>query len=170
MFSFQPTTLLIGCLYGEVYECDLPEQERSYTDISYDLYRVEPRKMKFKSTKSQIRRDEYLAEVAKRKEKKREKKMEELKLIKKENPGFAIDEERFLKDSEDEEVLEPLYFPKIPNRVLCLQYTPDETVWLSMSGYDAGYVYEYSFGKTEPISCTIIPNGDDIEIHSFLYW
>lgn len=148
---------------------DLPERERSYTDISFNLYHIEVREMKFKSTKSQILRDNYLREVAERKEKKRLKKMESLEHFLKENPGVPVNEEQFLADSEDEEELEPLYFPKIPNPILCLQYTPNETVWISMGGYDAGYVYEYQFGRQDPVSCTEIPDAADTEIHCFLY-
>lgn len=65
--------------------------------------------------------------------------------------------------------MEPLFIPKIPNKVLWLQYTSKGTIWLSMAGYDAGYIYEYEFGKEDPISCTMISDGDDIEIHCFTY-
>lgn len=37
-----------------------------------------------------------------------------------------------------------------------------------MGGYDAGYIYELTMGANQPIRSTIIKEGDDIEIHSYL--
>lgn len=162
-------TILVGCLFGEVVEAALPERERSYTMISFVLPHIEQKKLIFKSTKSQIRRDLWIKEQEEKGEAKRLKKMESLQRLRIENPGVDIDEETFLADSEDEEELEPLFIPKIPNKILWLQYTSKGTIWLSMAGYDAGYIYEYEFGKEDPVSCTMIPDGDDIEIHCFTY-
>lgn len=76
-----------------------------------------------------------------------------------------------LADSESEEELEPLHIPEIPNKVLWLQSTPDDTIWLSMGGYDAGYIYEYSIDQTSdiPSRYIIIFEGDDTEINNFIY-
>lgn len=71
-------------------------------------------------------------------------------------------------DSEPEEEEEPLHIPAIPNPVLWLTYTPENTIWVSMGGYDAGYIYELQFSSAEPVRSTIIADGDDIEIHSYL--
>lgn len=112
--------------------------------------------------------------------------------IKAENPGLDIDEEVFLgkrfffslstvtenlikspisADSESEEELEPLFIPEVPNRILWLQTTSEGTIWLSMAGYDAGYIYEYYIDQTSefPSKFQIIHDGDDIEISSFVY-
>ena len=37
-----------------------------------------------------------------------------------------------------------------------------------MGGYDAGYIYELALGSDQPVRSTIIKDGDDIEIHSYL--
>uniref|UniRef100_A0A1B0C0K6 Uncharacterized protein n=1 Tax=Glossina palpalis gambiensis TaxID=67801 RepID=A0A1B0C0K6_9MUSC len=42
------------------------------------------------------------------------------------------------------------------------------TIWVSMGGYDAGYIYELQPGVKEPVHSTIIKDGDDCEIHSYL--
>lgn len=75
----------------------------------------------------------------------------------------------YLADSESDEELEPIFVPKVPNRVLWIKYTEGDTMWLSMAGYDAGYIYEYVFGEEDPVKCTLIKEADDIEIHSYLY-
>jgi hypothetical protein len=65
--------------------------------------------------------------------------------------------------------LEPLYFPEVPNAILFGLYTPKDTVWLSVAGYDAGYMYELVMDKEEPACCTMITDADDIQIYSYLY-
>lgn len=73
-------------------------------------------------------------------------------------------------DSESEEELEPLFFPEIPNRICFITYTPEHSLWLSMGGYDAGYIYEYNMDQKQdiPLKATAIKNGDDIELHHYL--
>lgn len=163
------STILVGCQRGEIVEADLPESPVSYTDISYRLTHVKPRSLVFKSTKGQIIRDQKIAEMEERKDAKLEKKRNELAKIKAENPGANINEETFLADSETEEEIEPAYVPKIPNRVLWVQYTKSDTLWLSMAGFDAGYFYEYSFDHEGPLKCTPIANADNTEINSYVY-
>lgn len=52
-----------------------------------------------------------------------------------------------------------------------MQITPDDTIWLSMSGYDAGYIYEYQMDQTTdiPFRFKMVDDADDIEISSYLY-
>lgn len=77
-------------------------------------------------------------------------------------------------DSEEDPPLPKIYIPEIPNKILMIQYTNQETVWLSMAGFDAGYMYEYPVPekskviRPEPIKSTIICDGDDTEIRSCL--
>lgn len=61
-----------------------------------------------------------------------------------------------------------MHIPAVPNPVLWIRYTSDNTIWVSMGGYDAGYIYELTMGANQPIRSTIIKEGDDIEIHSYL--
>lgn len=116
-----------------------------------------------------MRREILLKEIEERKVKKRRKKMKKLEKIKKENPGAQINEEVFLEDSETDEELGPVHVPKAPNKVLWAQYTSNGTIWLSMGGYDAGYIYEYDFDHEGPINCTPIPMAEDCEINSYIY-
>lgn len=163
-------TILVGCNRGHFSVIDVPSVPQDYTNITYEL-KVEVKEKRFKTYKAQIRRDIKIAEIEKRKAEKLEKKMEELERVKKENPGLEIDEEVFLEDSESEEELEPLHIPDPPNKILWMQVTPDDTIWLSMAGYDAGYIYEFKTEQTveTPFRFQMIHDADDIEISSYVY-
>ncbi|XP_054742319.1 cilia- and flagella-associated protein 44 [Anastrepha obliqua] len=164
------STILMGCKTGEVYEYQIPSRiTDDQTFLTYNI--TDANKMKatrFVSVKSRIRRDEKREKIKKRKEKKRQRKLLEVEKLKAANPGLQIDLETALADSEPDEEEEPLHIPAIPNPVLWLRYTRDGTVWTSMAGFDAGYIYELVFGYAEPYRCTIIADGDECEIHSYL--
>lgn len=74
-------------------------------------------------------------------------------------------------DSESEEELEPLHIPDPPNKILWMQMTKYDTIWFSMAGFDAGYIYEYQMGQTSeiPYRFKMIEDADDIEIGSYVY-
>ncbi|KAI4496377.1 hypothetical protein M0804_000187 [Polistes exclamans] len=166
--------LLIGCMRGDWAEVQLPQSPQSYIKISYELTHCKPAVFKFHSVKSAIRRNIIKNEIEKKKMIKVAKKREEMEKIKEANPGIEIDEEAFLMDSEEEAPLPEIYIPEIPNKILMIQYTNQETVWLSMAGFDAGYMYEYPVPKkdiiigAEPIKSTVIYDADDTEIRSCL--
>ena len=48
-------------------------------------------------------------------------------------------------------------------------YTPRNTIWISVAGYDAGFIYEYIMGKEEPVKCTPVKDAYDITINTYLY-
>ncbi|EDW71227.1 cilia- and flagella-associated protein 44 isoform X2 [Drosophila virilis] len=165
----EPAVVLIGCKGGEVYEynirTDVTEKE---TYLSYNLTdAARMRSTRFVSVKSRIRRDLKREKIKKRKEKKKERKLREIEKLKQANPGLQIDMESALADSEPDEEEEPLHIPSVPNRIIWLRYTNRDTIWLSMAGYDAGYIYELDFESPEPKICTLIADADDIEIHSY---
>ncbi|XP_055921167.1 cilia- and flagella-associated protein 44 [Eupeodes corollae] len=167
-------TAIIGCFTGEVYECDFPSPESIDVVRVRPTWRIEPlatKMVKFKSLKSRIRRDIETTARLRRKAKKLAAKKKELKRLMEINPGLEFDESALADSSgsEDEEAQKPLHIPDPPNPILWLRYTDNGTIWLSMAGYDAGYVYEVKFGEEEPIRCTIIPEADDIEINSYLF-
>ncbi|XP_013116263.2 cilia- and flagella-associated protein 44 [Stomoxys calcitrans] len=162
--------LLIGCQSGEIYEYQLPmEVSEEQTTLSYNLTDKKVMKVtKFISVKSLIRRELRREEIKRRKEKKKQQKLEDIERLKASNPGLQIDMESALADSEPEEEEEPLHIPPTPNPVLWLRQTINNTIWVSMGGYDAGYIYELAMETENPVHSTIIKDADDIEIHSFL--
>lgn len=162
------STVIAGCKLGDVIQSDLPEQPNASTETSYFLGQVPVSQFKFKSIKSQIRRNERIKQIEMRKDQKRQRKLRQLEKMKSENYDLDIDEESFLADSDDDEVLEAIFVPDPPSPVLWIQFTSDETLSLSMGGYDAGYIYEYT-DDGELLSFTPVSDADDIEIHSYVY-
>jgi hypothetical protein len=75
----------------------------------------------------------------------------------------------------EEEPLPEVYIPKVPSKVLMAQYISHNIIWLSMSGFDAGYMYEYSSPEVtatvekEPAKSIAIYDADDTEIRSCLF-
>lgn len=163
------STIIAGCKYGDVVQADLPERPNAYSETSFHLKHVPLNHFKFKSIKSQIRRNEKIKQLEMQKEQKHKRKLRELEKKKKENPELDIDEEEFLEDSEDDEVLEPIHIPDPANPILWIQFTSDNTLWLSMGGFDAGYIYEYQVDDGDILSFTLVPEADDIEIVSYIY-
>lgn len=55
------------------------------------------------------------------------------------------------------------------------QYINHNAIWLSMAGFDAGYMYEYPSPEVsegihkEPVSSNMIHDADDTEIRSCLF-
>jgi WD40 repeat protein len=162
--------VLVGCLHGEILQLKAPHHPQDYTKVSY-LLKLDVQENKFVTYKAQIRRDLKIKEIEARKAKKVEKKRIDMEKLKAENPGLDIDEEVFLADSETEEELEPLFIPEVPNRIIWMQSTEDDTIWLSMGGYDSGYIYEYQIDqKSEvPYFFKMVDDADDIEISSYVY-
>ncbi|XP_020806019.1 uncharacterized protein LOC110182328 [Drosophila serrata] len=165
----EPTVVLVGCRTGEVYEYNVRTQvTEEETYLSYNITESSRQRfVKFTSVKSRIRRDIRRQQMKKRKERKRERKMNEIEKLKKANPGLQIDMDSALADSEPDEEEEPLFIPPVPNAIIWLRYTVRDTIWVSMAGYDAGYIYELEFQAAEPTCSTIITDADDIEIHSY---
>lgn len=163
------STVILGCKLGHVVEADLPERPNSYTDTSFHLDQIPLKNFQFKSMKSLLKRNMKIKEIDQRKEMKRQRKRKELEKLKEENPMLYFDEENFFAGSEDEEELESMFIPDPPNPILWVQYTHDNTLWLSVGGYDAGYIYECDMESPDSISCFVIADADDIEIHCYVY-
>lgn len=96
-------------------------------------------------------------------------KMEEYKSS---NPGIEIDEETFLEDLEEYPNLPDIYIPEVPNQVQSINYTKFGNIWMTLGGFDAGYVYEYNISSQnqnpEVLKFTKIQNGGDLELQSYL--
>ncbi|KAF5282198.1 hypothetical protein FQR65_LT02895 [Abscondita terminalis] len=163
-------TVLAGCNRGHFIQVKVPVKPPNYTKVTYVL-RETPIIQLFLSYKSQILRDIRLAELDAIKKAKLKRKQAELKRLKAENEELDIDEDEFLADSEEDEELEPLFIPETPNKVLWMQVTPNNSIWLSMDGYDCGYIYEYYMDKITdiPARYTLICDGDQHPIVNYVY-
>lgn len=142
-------------------EVNVPKNRPLYTKDSF-LLRLEPRVIQTVSVKSELQRIQYVSEVTRKKQEKLDRKKENLNVLRENNPGVEIDEEFYLQDSDEEETLPEIFVPPTPNPVLFAVYTPSgNTVWASIDGYDAGYLYEYRFDTSKPIKATAIPDKSD---------
>ncbi|XP_066154142.1 cilia- and flagella-associated protein 44 isoform X2 [Euwallacea fornicatus] len=158
--------VLVGCLHGHMMQIKLPSEEQPYTGVSFRM-ELQPQCYTFCSYKSQIKRN---FKIQKRKAEKLAKKKKDVEQVIKDKSGFAIDKET-LADFESEEELEPLFYPKKANRIIWLKYTNDNTIWLSMGGYDAGYIYECCIDQkdTVPMRFHLLEGADDMEVSTYVY-
>ncbi|XP_019696509.1 uncharacterized protein LOC105182290 [Harpegnathos saltator] len=171
------TTLLIGCIRGDCVEVVLPSTPQTYTTVSYKLVQCLLKTFQFYSVKSAIRRELMRIKREEERKERMAKRREEVIRLMVESPEMEISEEELFADIE-EEPLPEIYIPKIPNKILTAQYISRDIIWLSMAGFDAGYIYEYPspesveedvIGK-EPVRSTVIYDADDMEIRSWLFY
>lgn len=143
---------LISCDSGHIVEVDIPTSRPPYTRESF-LLKLESRVIKTVSIKSEIHQQQYLFNLTKKKTDKINRKKETLQLLREQNPGDEIDEELYFEDSEEDEEPPKIFIPPTPNPVLFAIYTPSEDgIWVSIDGYDAGYLYEYDVNTSRPVT------------------
>ena len=157
-------------------EVKLPMIPQSYTTTSYELVKCRPASFKFESVKSAIERQTIKEKYEAEKEERLKERRKEMERLIAENPHIIIDEDTFLTELDEKEMILPeIYIPEIPNKVLIAQYGIDGNIWLFMAGFDAGYVYEYprplslKLKHNKPIRSRIIEHAIDTEIHNFLF-
>lgn len=152
---------LISCATGHIVEVKVPASRPSYTTESF-LLKLESRIIQTMSIKSELQRQQYFFDL----EQKKKEKIEKLKIIREKNPNLQIDEMSYFEDSEENEPPK-IIIPPLPNPVLFAIYTPSEKgIWVSIDGYDAGYLYEYDFNTCEPVinAHIIIPYKNNIPL------
>uniref|UniRef100_A0ABM0LYK4 Myosin-2 heavy chain-like n=1 Tax=Saccoglossus kowalevskii TaxID=10224 RepID=A0ABM0LYK4_SACKO len=167
-------TLLVSCENGVVVEIEAPEPGSYDTSKTYQITGLAMRTYTFKSIKSRLRREEEEARKA-AEEELRKKEEEKQRRIRRERGIESDDEDndddnkvlellgltpsesesdKPLKQTintdvdgkEEEPEPEPLFIPEDPSPIhyVCYSTKPDH-FWLSVGGYDAGYLYECGF-------------------------
>jgi len=152
---------LISCATGHIVEVKVPASRPSYTTESF-LLKLESRIIQTMSIKSELQRQQYFFDL----EQKKKENVEKLKIIREKNPDLEIDEMLYFEDSEENEPPK-IIIPPLPNPVLFAIYTPSEKgIWVSIDGYDAGYLYEYDFNTSGPVinAHIIIPYKNNIPL------
>ncbi|XP_046733325.1 cilia- and flagella-associated protein 44 isoform X1 [Silurus meridionalis] len=127
--SHERNAILVACQTGHVVEVEAPDPHGPAAINTYHLQDLSIRHFGFLSIKSRIKRDEEIARRQAIKEK-REK---------------ETDEEQTLTEEEEEE-LPPIFIPDPPSPLHCAFYSTEPgSFWLSVGGYDSGYLYHCKF-------------------------
>ncbi|XP_004675512.1 PREDICTED: cilia- and flagella-associated protein 44 [Condylura cristata] len=150
--SHPESTLLIICENGHVLEAPYPTIKEDGEDrdvISYEIKDMSIKYFHFSSVKSKILR--YI-EIEKRKKLKvlKEKAREERRKLAAETGEDEEEEE----EEEEEEPLPEIFVPSTPCHILCGFYSEPGQFWVSLGGYDAGFLYH----------CAFLPRNTDIDI------
>ncbi|XP_009945583.1 PREDICTED: WD repeat-containing protein 52 [Leptosomus discolor] len=174
--SHVKSTLLILCENGFALQVPAPFPEEQDTVSTYQIKNLPTQYFHFYSIKSRIKLEE---EIALREKKKQEKEKAKLDWIKQQQEmGKEIEEEEPEEELE-EEPLPPLYIPEEPSPILCGFYSAPGKFWLSLGGYDSGFLYHCEFShdhqedpenrKDEPFEVIPVENTDNNPIHQISF-
>ncbi|XP_007108020.2 cilia- and flagella-associated protein 44 [Physeter macrocephalus] len=165
--SHPESTLLIICENGYVLEAPLPtikEEEEDHDVVSYEIKDMCIKCFHFSSIKSKILR---LIEIAKRKKQKelKEKEKEERRESLEAEMGEDGEKELQGEEEEEEEEEEPeplpeIFIPLTPCHILCGFYSGPGKFWVSLGGYDSGFLYHCEFPPYDK-SCDITEKKDE---------
>ncbi|VVC33540.1 WD40/YVTN repeat-like-containing domain,WD40 repeat,WD40-repeat-containing domain [Cinara cedri] len=146
-------TILISCDSGHIVEVKVPASRPVYTKNSF-LLKLESRTIKTASIKSGSSRDDSVEETEKKQNEHISKMREKLETHGGENVGVESDKDLYFHDSKDANGEIPkLSVPAVSNAVLFAIYSPSEkSLWVSIDGHGAGYLYEYDFNSSGPIN------------------
>nr|XP_046230506.1 cilia- and flagella-associated protein 44 isoform X2 [Scatophagus argus] len=169
--------LLILCQNGHVVEVQCPDPEAHKSTKTFQLPKPPSRSFRFRSIKSRIKREEEIARrqaIKEEKKKKREEKMTESKQAVTEQEDGGGEEEE-----EEEDELPPIHIPDPPSPLYCGFYSQPGQFWLSMGGFDSGFLYHCKFSEEqdqdpdqkqdEPFDFLPVHNADDDPICSITF-
>ncbi|XP_056155837.1 cilia- and flagella-associated protein 44 [Lampris incognitus] len=165
--SHTKNTLLILCLNGNVVEVQCPDPVTQNLSKTYQLSGLLTRSFNFRSIKSRIKREEEIARQQITKEKKRRALEEQVKKAM-EQGREPTEEELQKKEEEQGEELPAIYSPDQPSPLYCGFYSQPGSFWLSMGGYDSGFLYHCKFSEKqdeEPVQCQDEP-FDFLPVHN----
>ncbi|XP_044029955.1 cilia- and flagella-associated protein 44 [Siniperca chuatsi] len=170
--SHSENRLLILCQSGHVVEVHSPDPEAHKPTKTFQLSELPSRSFRFRSIKSRIKREEEIARRQAVKEKKKKEREERLKESK--QPDAEQEEEE-----EEEKELPPIHFPDPPSPLYCGFYSQPGQFWLSMGGFDSGFLYHCKFSEKqdqdpdqrqdEPFNFLPVHNTDNDPIRSVTF-
>ncbi|XP_023139357.2 cilia- and flagella-associated protein 44-like isoform X2 [Amphiprion ocellaris] len=170
--SHPDNRLLILCQNGHVVEVQCPDPEAREPPKTFHLSELPRRSFRFMSIKSRIKREE---EIIKRQVIKEERKKEKEERLKESQQTDTEEEE----EEEEEEELSPLYIPDSPSPLYCGFYSWPGQFWLSMGGFDSGFLYHCKFsaeqdedpekGQDVPFDFLPVQNTDDDPIRAVTF-
>ncbi|XP_047247740.1 cilia- and flagella-associated protein 44-like isoform X2 [Girardinichthys multiradiatus] len=172
--SHSKSRLLILCHNGHVVEVYSPDPGAQESSKTFKLHNLPRRSFRFKSIKSRIKREEEVKKRQGAKEKKMKERAERFKEIREEGIVFLEEEEE-----EEKKDLPAICFPNPPSPVCCGFYSQPGQFWLSMGGFDAGFLYHCKLSEDqdedplqrqdEPFAFRHISDADDNPICSMTF-
>ncbi|XP_036913273.1 cilia- and flagella-associated protein 44 [Sturnira hondurensis] len=184
--SHPDSTLLIICENDYVLEAPLPtirEEGENNDAVSYEIKDMCIKCFHFSSVKSKIMR---LIEIEKRnrlkelKEKEKEERRKRLAAEVGKDGELESQEEEEEEKEVEEEPLPEIFIPSTPCHILCGFYSGPGKFWLSLGGYDAGFLYHCEFPpydkssditekKDEPFDFRFLEDTEDNPIHTITF-
>ncbi|KAG7498622.1 cilia-and flagella-associated 44 [Solea senegalensis] len=134
--SHSESTLLVLCQSGHVVEVHSPHPKAQNPTKTFQLLDLLRRSFRFRSIKSRIKREE---EITRRKAVKEEEKKEREKRL----------QETEREEEDEDEELPPIYIPDPPSPLYCGFYSQPGHFWLSMGGFDSGFLYHCKFPEEQ---------------------
>ncbi|XP_060626745.2 cilia- and flagella-associated protein 44 [Anolis sagrei] len=147
--SHRENKLLIFCENGIVVQVPAPQQDYD-AKSTYKMKDLPTEYFRFWSIKSQILRED---EIQRREKVKEEKEKERQKWIQEQlDEGKELEEIELLEEEPEEEEEEPLpeiFHPETPSPILCGFYSAPGKFWLSLGGYDTGFLFHCAFSPMQ---------------------
>uniref|UniRef100_H0ZT66 Cilia and flagella associated protein 44 n=1 Tax=Taeniopygia guttata TaxID=59729 RepID=H0ZT66_TAEGU len=170
--SHDKSTLLILCENGFAVQVPAPLRGKHDAATTYHIKNLPTQYFHFYSIKSKLK------EIARREKEKQEKEKARLEWIKQQKElGLEVQETN--EEEPEEEPLPPIYIPEEPSPILCGFYAAPEKFWLSLGGYDSGFLYHCEFShdnkedpekrKDEPFEVIPMENTDNNPIHQISF-
>ncbi|XP_071428347.1 cilia- and flagella-associated protein 44 [Pithys albifrons albifrons] len=173
--SHEKSMLLVLCENGFAVQVPAPLPGEQDTVSTYEIKTLPTQYFHFYSIKSRIKLEE---EIALREKKRKEKERAKLQWIK-EQKEMGLEIEQQPEEEPEEEPLPPLYIPEESSPILCGFYSAPGKFWLSLGGYDSGFLYHCEFShdqeedpenrKDEPFEVIPIEDTDDNPIHRICF-
>uniref|UniRef100_A0A1I8JLC0 Cilia- and flagella-associated protein 44 n=1 Tax=Macrostomum lignano TaxID=282301 RepID=A0A1I8JLC0_9PLAT len=180
----QPDQVRVFFTDGRVCDFDCPDPAKVDASVTYELAGFDVKqRFAFASVKSKLRRAEELEEIhrleaeeMKRRAEERKRKLERGLQTEEEQAKEVEDEEKEIaKRRAEEQQWEP-YYPEEPSPILC-GLVPDNqqnAFWLSMGGFDSGYLYrceypaeapkDFEAAKREPVHSVTVKDSSDVPV------
>ncbi|OCT93590.1 cilia- and flagella-associated protein 44 [Xenopus laevis] len=154
--SHEENHLLVLCENGFAVQIPAPSAEKRDPLSTFEIPDVPLKYFRFSSIKSKLQRQDEIGRRQKLKEQKQKEREAWIKKQQEQGVELTEDDLQGLAEEEEEEPLPPLYVPKDPSAILCGFYASPGKFWLSLDGYDSGFLYLCEFSdlqnQTENIS------------------
>uniref|UniRef100_A0A8C0V3G2 Cilia- and flagella-associated protein 44 n=1 Tax=Cyanistes caeruleus TaxID=156563 RepID=A0A8C0V3G2_CYACU len=161
--SHDKSTLLILCENGFAVQVPAPLPGMQDAMTTYHITNLPTQYFHFYSIKSRV---------------KQEKEKARLEWIKQQKEmGLEVEETE--EEEPEEEPLPAIYIPEEPSPILCGFYSAPGKFWLSLGGYDSGFLYHCEFSrdgeedpekrKDEPFELIPMENTNDNPIHQISF-